>query len=436
MQGSHGHRDLGIDRVRNLWSTLRPSGPLARDTLLLTTGIGMRALLQALVFIIVARVLGPNGYGSFIAVLAIASILSPLVGVGGHVLLARDISRNPASFRLAWGTALALLIISLPVIGTLYLLLAFLLLGPHLWLPILLIGVAELVFWPLANVCAYAYQGFERMGRMSRLLLVPVAMRALAAIILLMMHALGGINDMVELWAFLYMLAAAIAAAVAQSHVRHDLGIPRVPSASRLRTGFGDGAPFVVSGFSQRMYSDADKVMLTSMVSPSVAGLYSAGHRFVDLSQIPLYGLLNALTPRLFRSGTGGPAQTLRLLLKAAPWPAAYLILVAAALWLAAPLVTIVLGNAYEETIPVIRWMSLLPLFSLPRWLLHYALATSGLQRIAMNCFIAAAAANVLLNLWWIPMYGWHGALTATYVSELLAALLMLSYLASARRRD
>jgi len=62
-------------------------GKLARDTVILTTGLGLRALAQGLVFVIVARVLGSQGYGAFSAALAIAGVWVHFCGLGGHVIL-------------------------------------------------------------------------------------------------------------------------------------------------------------------------------------------------------------------------------------------------------------------------------------------------------------------------------------------------------------
>ncbi len=42
-------------------------GKLARDTVLLGAGLGLRALSQALVFLIVARLLDARGYSAFSA---------------------------------------------------------------------------------------------------------------------------------------------------------------------------------------------------------------------------------------------------------------------------------------------------------------------------------------------------------------------------------
>ena len=45
-------------------------------------GNGLKLVIQAVYFVIIARSLGPEQYGAFVAVVAIAAILSPFCGFG------------------------------------------------------------------------------------------------------------------------------------------------------------------------------------------------------------------------------------------------------------------------------------------------------------------------------------------------------------------
>ena len=54
--------------------------------------MAFRLLIQAIYFILIARALGPNQYGAFVAVTALASVISPFVGVGSGNLLVKYVA--------------------------------------------------------------------------------------------------------------------------------------------------------------------------------------------------------------------------------------------------------------------------------------------------------------------------------------------------------
>ena len=66
----------------------RPSGAgclsssLAQNTLWAFAGYGLRLIIQAAYFIVIARSLGPGQYGGFVAATALANLISPFVGLG------------------------------------------------------------------------------------------------------------------------------------------------------------------------------------------------------------------------------------------------------------------------------------------------------------------------------------------------------------------
>src|SRR6266581_5470971 len=60
---------------------------LARNTLWMFLGEGLRLPIQAGYFIIIAHSLGPEQYGAFAAVTALVAIVAPFVGIGSDKLI-------------------------------------------------------------------------------------------------------------------------------------------------------------------------------------------------------------------------------------------------------------------------------------------------------------------------------------------------------------
>ena len=83
-----------------------PVSDLKRNTFWILLGNGLKLVIQAAYFIIIARSLGPEQYGAFVAVVAIAAILSPFVGLGTSNLIIRNAVRDRTAFSASWGNGL------------------------------------------------------------------------------------------------------------------------------------------------------------------------------------------------------------------------------------------------------------------------------------------------------------------------------------------
>ncbi len=410
-------------------------GKLARGAFALSAGMGLRALAQAGLFLIIARLLGSEGYGAFSAVLALAGSWACFSGLGGQAILMRDVARDPKRFAESFGASLGILGLSLIPIGLLYLLSTSWLLPGIPWSVAVLLGLGELVFMPAIRIATCAYQGFERMGRSARILLAPVLARLTAALVLLVVAFRFETSERLPLWAGLYAAASLLAAGYVAFQAHRDLGRPVWPGRQVLREHLRAGMPFAFMGGAQKLYVDADKFLLAALSTLGTAGLYSAGYRFIDLAFLPLQALLTAAAPRHFRAGAGGTANALWAVRPLVGPAMGYALLVGLVLTLTAPILPWLLGHGYQGAVEVVRWLAWLPLASLPRLLLHQALATSDAQHQGMIGLLLGAVLNLGLNIWWIPLWGWQGAAAATYTAEIGITLTLL-IIVTRRLRD
>src|SRR5690348_9703677 len=152
------------------WIERKTSSPLSRNTVWAMIGYGLRVLIQAVYFIIIARCLGPSQYGGFVAVTALASVISPFVGMGTGSLLIKNVARDKDLFAEYWGNGLLItlasgLVLLAFVIGVCLVVL------PHSipWLAIVLISVSDLIFVKFVDMAAWAFQGFEMLSQNAHL---------------------------------------------------------------------------------------------------------------------------------------------------------------------------------------------------------------------------------------------------------------------------
>jgi O-antigen/teichoic acid export membrane protein len=411
-------------RIINLCSW-RP-GLLAMGTLAMTAGMGLRTLAQAIVFFIVARVLGAADYGAYAAVMALSTAFGCFSGCGTQVLMVRDVSRNLGSFAAAWGRTLASIGISSPILFALYFPLAWAILPTGISLTVIaLIGLADLVIAPVSQAAITAYQGHERLGRAAHLSIVPVMPRLAGALVLLPLTIVLPDSMRLDAWAVIYAASAIAAALYAWSMVHKDFGPASKPSGINFSDLLHEGWAFAFGGAAAKIYADIDKAMLARLASMEAAGAYSAGYRVADLTTVPVLSFISAVMPRFFRTGVGGVHAALAYTYRILPVPLAYSIIAGLGLYLSAGILPLLLGAGYIDAVPIVQWLAWIPVVSLPRLLLQSLLMGSDRQNFAVNILAGGSILNIALNLWLIPLWSWRGAVMATYAAEIAMSLVM-----------
>jgi O-antigen/teichoic acid export membrane protein len=395
--------------------------------------LGLRAVVQAVVFVIVSRTLGIEDYGAFAAILALASVFGSLGALGTPTVMLRDVALASGAFPKAWGRTLMTIAISTPVLLPIYLLLAWWILPPQFSITVIvLVGLADVILTPV-NLCAItAYQGHERMGRAARLTLLLIVPRLLAAMMLWVLATIAPSGKLLLIWAALYALSALGAAVYAHRLVRRDLGMAQRPRLPSIWSAIRQGLPFAAGSAAMKTHAEINKTLLSRLSTLESTGAYSAAHRVSDLAVIPIVSLLNVTWPRFFRAGHNSRA-IFALARGILPVPTAYAVLAGMCLYYAADFLPVLLGADFAAAADVLRWLAWLPLISLPRLVLQMMMASSGRQSAAVGALTIGAASNVGLNLWLIPVYSWLGAVIATFVAEMLMTVIMLFHFTSAR---
>src|SRR6266705_1900043 len=80
---------------------------LARNTVWMVLGQGLRLVIQALYFVEIARSLGVRNYGAFLGVVALVGIVYPFGSLGSGNLLVKNVARDRTLFSVYWGRAIA-----------------------------------------------------------------------------------------------------------------------------------------------------------------------------------------------------------------------------------------------------------------------------------------------------------------------------------------
>jgi O-antigen/teichoic acid export membrane protein len=99
-------------------------------------------------------------------------------------------------------------------------------------------------------------------------------------------------------------------------------------------------------------------------------------------------------------------------------------ILMAAVMFVAAPIIPVVAGHGFAESVTALRWLALLPFFRSFHMSAGDALSGAGHQKLRLAMQVVAAAFNFGANLYLIPRYGWLGAAWSSLATDgMLGAL-------------
>jgi O-antigen/teichoic acid export membrane protein len=412
-----------IRRIKGMIEEGRTS-TLARNSSWMFLGYGLKIFVQAGYFILIARSLGPSQYGAFVGTVALIGLVAPFGSVGAGNLLVKNVSREPGLFAEYWGNALLMSAVSGLILLGLVLGVARLALPSSIpLLLILLISVADLLAVKGAEIAAQGFQATDQLKYTALLTLLPNVLRLIGAAIVFVVwrHATA------LLWGWFYMSCTLISATVAVSLASYKLGAPRL-ALRRIPGELEEGFYFGTSMSAQTVYNDIDKTMLARLSTLDATGIYAAAYRLIDVAFTPVRSVLNAAYANFFRHGKAGMAVSYSYAKKLLPKMMGYSLLIFAGLFLAAPIVPVVLGSEYARTVEALRWLALLPLFKSMHYFLADSLTGAGYQRIRAAGQVGVAIFNVLLNLWLIPAYSWRGAAWSSLASD--GALALTLYIA------
>ena len=382
------------------------------------------ALLQGLQFLLLARVLGSHEFGIVASVVAITSALLPFSGLGlGNVAIMR-IARGQARAELSLGNGLAVTGITAFMGAGLALLIGkVFLVEPGIWLILLLFAVSEILLTKCVDLAAHVFFGLEKHGISAFFYNFQMLVRLACAATLFMRSTPPTALD----WAQLHLASGVLSAGVVLFASVRLLGRPRTRYAS-AKSDIKQGVFFSLVFSARSAQMDVDKIVLARMASAATAGAYTAAFRLVYMACTPIMAILLALQARVFRTGhDGGLGGTLGALRSLMTMAGAYCLLLAAAIYLAAPAVPWLLGHSYQPSSEILRWLCFLPFLVVAQSVGSEALSGADAQRRLSFLHALTAGMSLLLNLILVPHYGWRGAVMAAYGSQgfLVAGLLL-----------
>jgi O-antigen/teichoic acid export membrane protein len=140
----------------------------------------------------------------------------------------------------------------------------------------------------------------------------------------------------------------------------------RIPRFSLSSEGLRQGSWFMGTQLVRASQQNIDRVVLSSLLDPTILAFYSAAQRIVQIGMIPLQAILRLSYPNFFRAGADGISYSARYAMTVLPAALGATALTALALVAVAPLLPLLVGPEFEPSVQFLIYLApTLPLFAL-----------------------------------------------------------------------
>lgn len=409
-----GRRESPLSREGSASSTAEGAGLLAHATgTALLRGGGV--VLAFLTSIVLARTLGPEGYGIVAYVLSWTAVLGAVAGLGvdrivvrevsaarerGVLAVARGLVRETSRVTAATGLCTVLLA------GGVVLLLD---LSPVLTLAFL-VALPLAVVEPLSRLRMSALQGLDRiiLGQIPDLLVRP----GLMLVGMLLAWGLGPSPLHPTAALALALFSGGVGWALGDLLLQRELrDVPVAPVPPWLALA----APLLLVQILHVITNRADVILLGMFRDPAEVGVFNVAARLAELLGMALIATNFVLAPRLARAWTREDREESQDLLTRATRGVALTSLVLALLvGLGGPWILILYGPEFAPAYLPLLVLVAGRLVSAAYGSVGLVLVTAGREKDLLTGVAVGAGVNLALNLLLIPPYGAMGAATAT----------------------
>jgi O-antigen/teichoic acid export membrane protein len=405
-------------------SEARASRRLGRNLAALAMGQLITWSMTLVWTLVVPRALGPAGMGVIVTSWSVAGVLGIVLGLGTRNYLVRELVVQPASASRLLGSAIVLRIVMIPLFAASILIYAHVASdGREMRLALYLAGAATV----LTMLAEPLQAGFQAIERMEYLALSDVINKSSQGMLGVALALLGfRSTGIVACW-------AVTAGAVLILNVVWLRGHVRVRLNSNLRNLLSiarESIAYWAFGVFMMLYLWIDTVMLSLLTRSEVVGWYGVPTKlFQSLMFLPAL-MSTAWLPRLvtaFEAGDGELEREARRPLELLLLASIPLCAVTAAT--AGPVLHLLYGSAYNESVPVLITLALClpPLYA--NIMLNMVLVAAKRQTAWTWVLAGATVVNPLLNLVLIPLSerDYHNGAIGAGIALLLTEVLIVA---------
>lgn len=385
---------------------------------------GMNYLIPLAVLPYLVRVLGMDIYGLVAFSQAFAQYFVILTDYGFNLSATRFISQHrgdlPTIRDMFW--QVLLLKTGLMLLG-LAVLLSLALFIPHLrqdapYFIVAFLAVAGNVLFP-----QWYFQGIEKMRYIS--IFTGIAKIVSAALLFLFVH---GPADGLRAIAILSS-GSVIAGIMGSCAALRAIGLKfEWPSLQSLYATLSEGWHLFIATASISLYTNTNVFLVGLLAGNVQAGYFSAAEKLIRAISGLIVPISQAIYPRISALSARSRDAALSLASKSLFWMAAStLSLALAMLAFARPVALLLFGAAASGSVPIIRWIALIPfLIAISNVLGIQTMLTMGMDRQFSRILVVFGILNVAIGVPLIYLFAAQGAGVAVLFTEASVTLAMI----------
>lgn len=392
-------------------------GEITRNSLETLAVLGLRLIVQVTMLFLLARYLGPNQFGVFAGMAALAVGLGTLSSFGTGFIVLAETAQEPENGQIVLAQAMGATVLSALILGPIYLGVCYWLLGNTVGLTVqLLLIVSELLLIPWLLLLIYRLQGLGQIARSQKLMLFPLTLRLVGLVGLALAVPQIRLID----YAMIYATATCAGLLLAAWQVKFALPSRwRWPSWKLL----AEGAGYAAMNFTAVNPTELDKTLALRLLGSNDSGLYAFASRALSLVVLPVSAMVLSAQPRILAQHRSERriGRLIGLILGLA---FAFGCVAGAMIHVTAPILfNWAMGDDYQGIDAVVALSALIAPFLTAR------IASGGiLQALRMpwlrTCIeLGGLIALIALSLALVPMAGLPGLVYAVLITESLMAI-------------
>lgn len=386
-----------------------------------------RFALLAVWVMVLARALGATSYGLFSGIAAAATIVGTLSGLGQHMVLYQESIKNPNHFSALFFSSLKFTVITSIPLSILCSCIIFAIFPKVALITIMLIGLSEIVFFPLVTFCSTAFAAKRKIAMSTLIPSISALCRLLGVLYFVTVLSTHNIED----YALIHFLMSGLASTLV-IYLTFKIINPIKNNAKPQSTIVSIGALFSINALTQSAISSLDKTLTLKLSTPENAGIYSVSTRLINVIMQPLEAIINAATPGFFSKKTIIKKETINLLLVFIT----YSILASAFIITCPSILTILMGDDFSAAESLLKILVIaIPIYAI-RTLGGNLLLTKNMPSIKAKIDIISLAIMFAAGVCLIPNYGLIGSACMLIISEGTLAILYWCFIMRKFTRD
>lgn len=380
----------------------------------------VQMLLSIVVTMLTARFLGPSGYGTINYAASLVAFVIPIMNLGLTGVLVYEIIHNPTQEGEIMGTSICMTLSSsvLCIIGVV-LFTVFVNAGERETIIVCALYSIILIFQAL-EIMQYWFQAKLKSKYTSLAMLFAYMIVSIYKIVLLVLNC--SIYLFAVSSAFDYMIIA-----VSLLIIYKKLGGQSLKfSWAKAKEMFARSKYYIVSNLMVIIFAETDKIMLKLMISSEATGLYSASVACAQVTNFVFSAIIDSSRPSILESEQQSDQVFETGVVKLYSVVIYLSLLQCIVITLFAPFViNILYGAEYANAVNPLRIIVWYTTFAYLGAVRNIWMLAKNKQKYLWILNVCGAAANIVLNLIFIRLWGMVGAALASLITQIFTNVVM-----------